>query len=147
MLLEIHGHHFPGRFWHVDAEPCDNLHVGLQVRRDPTDLVRGDTETAVWSTDIEVVERPEGLDFCGPAVQGRPGSRFVYLTWGNVGPDDSFTMVRRAKLMLDDLIDITALTDPGLRVVAHVDLTDECGGPRCARLRPPAVQVSAGQVS
>lgn len=93
MLLEIRGHHFPGRFWHVDADPCDNLHVGLQVHRDATDLVRGDTETAVWSTDI------------------------------------------------------TALTDPGLRVMAHVDLTDEYGGPRCARLRPPAVQVSRRQVS
>jgi len=34
------------------------------------------------------------------------------------------------------------VTGPGdTRVIAQVDLTDECGGPRCARLRPPALAV------
>ena len=48
------------------------------------------------------------LDFKGPAVHGKRGERFLYLTWGNVASDGSFTMFRRAKLMLnrveDDLI-------------------------------------------
>lgn len=134
MLLEIRGHHFPGRSWHLDDGPCDNVHVGIQVRREPAELVPGDSETAVWRTDVEVIERDARPDFRGPAVQGVRGSRFVYLTWGNVGPDGAFTMFRRAKLMLDDL----PVAD---HVVATVDLTDECGGPRCARLRPPALHV------
>jgi len=141
VLLEIHGHHFPGRSWHVEGEPCHNLHVGLQVRRDPAGLVPGDSDAAVWSAEIEVVDRSEGVDFRGPAVQGPRGRRFVYLAWGDVGADGSFAMVRRAKLMLDDLMSVAGLADPDRRVVARVDLTDECGGPRCARLRPPALQL------
>ena len=27
------------------------------------------------------------------------------------------------------------------QVIARVDLTDDCGGPRCARLRPPALSL------
>ena len=69
-------------------------------------------------------------------MQGRPGARFIYLTWGDVDADGSFTMFRRAKLMLADLEPLAADTQ---RVVARVDLTDDCGGPRCARLGPPAL--------
>jgi len=51
-------------------------------------------------------------------------------------------MFRRAKLMLADTVDFT--TSPGheQRVVAAVDLTDDRGGPRCARLRPPALMLA-----
>lgn len=140
MLLEIRGHHLPGRHWHVAGERCDNVHVGVQVRREPHDLVRGDAERATWIVSIEVVERDGVRDFRGPAVQGGRGARFVYLTWGNVGEGGGFTMFRRAKLMLADLEPDLA---DGPHVVATVDLTDECGGPRCARLRPPAVRFSA----
>ena len=41
-----------------------------------------------------------GVDLRGPAVHGRKGERFLYLTWGDVGADDSFAMFRRAKLMI-----------------------------------------------
>jgi hypothetical protein len=82
---------------------------------------------------VGVVEREGGLDFRGPAVQGRRWERFVYLTWGEGGAG-AFTMFRRAKLMLADV------PDPGrATVTARVDLTDEHGMPRCARLRPPAL--------
>lgn len=134
MLLEIHGHNFPGRSWHLDTGPCDNVHVGIQVRKEPADLVPGDSRSAVWRTEIEVVDRDGESDFRGPAVHGSRGARFVYLTWGDVGRDGSFTMFRRAKLMLDDL-------PRADEVIASVDLTDERGGPRCARLRPPALRL------
>jgi hypothetical protein len=43
-------------------------------------------------------------------------------------------MFRRAKLMLADLpADVDEVT-------VDVDLTDEHGMPRCARLRPPAIR-------
>lgn len=143
MLLTIRGHHFPGRSWHLDDQPCHNVHVGIQLGREPSDLVPGDSGKAVWTTEIEVIDRDGKLDFRGRAVQGRPGSRFVYLTWGDVAADGTFTMFRRAKLMLADLEHLVTATDPGRRITAEVDLTDDCGGPRCARLQPPALQLAA----
>ena len=80
------------------------------------------------------------LDFRGPAVQGKRGERFIYLTWGDVGSDGEFEMFRRAKLMLErvapELIESAAKTGC---LTASVDLTGNDGGPRCARVDPPAV--------
>jgi hypothetical protein len=127
--LVIEGHHLPGR----SCGTHDDIHVGVQVRRVPADLVAADVESATWEVEIDVVDRDGEPDFRGPAVQGRPGERFVYLTWGE-GSRETFTMFRRAKLMLSDV------PDPAEPVVtARVDLTDEAGMPRCARLRPPAL--------
>ena len=144
MQLEIRGHHFPGRSWALDGEPCHNVHVGVQVRRDPSELVPGDASEASWLVDVVVVDRDGTLDFKGPAVQGRVGERFVYLTWGNVGDDGSFAMFRRAKLMLGHIEPsmIERADAAGRRLVATVDLTDECGGPRCARLKAPALALT-----
>ena len=129
MRLVIEGHHLPGR----SCGTHDDIHVGVQVRRDPADLVAADAESATWEVEVEVVDRDGEPDFRGPAVQGRRGERFVYLTWGE-GSGEAFTMFRRAKLMLADV------PDPAEPVVtARVDLTDEAGMPRCARLRPPAL--------
>jgi hypothetical protein len=138
MLLQIRGYHLPGRVWQSGDEYYDNIHVGIQVGKQPRELVRGDAESSSWTIPIEVVARDDGLDFRGPAVHGRPGDRFVYLTWGDVGDDGSFAMFRRAKLMLADLAPLAATTD---KVIARVDLTDECGGPQCARLKPPKLTV------
>ncbi|WGX96653.1 DUF5990 family protein [Nocardioides sp. L-11A] len=142
MLLEIRGHRLPGRSWQVTDAPHGNVHVGLQVGREPHDLVPGDAAEAVWSTELTLVDKDGTTDVRGPAVQGPRGARFVYLTWGDVGPDGGFAMFRRAKLMLDDVLAVGA--GPGGRVIATVDLTDERGGPRCARLKPPALVLTAG---
>jgi hypothetical protein len=139
MLLQIRGYHLPGRVWHSRDEYFDNVHVGIQVGKEPHELVRADSETPSWTITIEVVARERGTDFRGPAVQGKPGARFVYLTWGDVDADGSFTMFRRAKLMLADLEPLIT-GDKDRTIVANVDLTDDCGGPRCARLRAPALR-------
>jgi len=136
MLLQIQGHHLPGRVWRARDEYYDNIHVGIQVGKQPSELVRGDAESSSWTIPIEVVAREDGPDFRGVAVQGRRGERFVYLTWGDVGEDGSFAMFRRAKLMLADLEPFVGSTQ---KVIARVDLTDARGGPQCARLRPPAM--------
>jgi hypothetical protein len=76
-------------------------------------------------------------------VHGVRGERFVYLTWGNVDALHGFQMFRRAKLMLNRV-------DPALmsraidadRLKAVVDLTGKDGGPRCARVDPPAIEWS-----
>jgi hypothetical protein len=103
--------------------------VGLQVRSEPVGLVPADAAAAEWVAEIST----DDGDFRGPAVQGKKGQRFVYLTWGTVA-GGSFTMFRRAKLVLADL---PADAD---EVTVDVDLTDEHGMPRCARLHPPAIR-------
>jgi len=142
--IVITGVHFPGRtFCRPDGSAMDDVHVGVQVRRDPWKLVPGDRTHATWTIDVDVVVTDDGLDFRGPAVQGRRGERFVYLTWGNVDPDGAFEMFRRAKLMLDriDPVVLAAARRVG-ELRARVDLTADDGGPRCARVDPPAVEWS-----
>lgn len=130
MDLILEGHHLPG----ASCGGYDDVHVGVQVGRVPEDLVRGDAASARWEVDVAVRHTPDGVDFSGPAVHGRRGERFVYLTWGE-GTGTRFAMFRRAKLMLAEVPDPTADT-----VTARVHLTDERGMPRCARLRPPALE-------
>ena len=142
MRVTIRGHNLPGRQFHAGDCNYDNVHVGVQERRDPVGLVRGDATSATWDVDVRVDVGADGaLDFKGPAVQGKRGDRFVYLTWGNVGSDGSFEMFRRAKLMLNrvDPQLLRGAEHDGKHVVATVDLTDSRGGPRCARLDPPAL--------
>ncbi len=118
----------------------DNVHVGIQIRRDAAQLIRADVAEAVWGTDVDVVRKDGVLDFRGPALQGKVGDRFIYLTWGNVLPNDEFEMFRRAKLMLDRVDrDLMESAMKAGRLDAMVDLTDDRGGPRCARVDPPAV--------
>jgi hypothetical protein len=107
----ISGHRPPGRsFGRPDGSTMENVHVGVQLRRDPWSLAPADRADPSWEVDVEVVRRDGAYDFRGPAVQGRRGERFLYLTWGDVADDGSFEMFRRAKLMLD-LIDPRVLDD------------------------------------
>ena len=118
----------------------DNVHVGVQLRRDPAQLVRADEADPLWEVDVNVARSSGRVVFGGPAVHGKRGDRFIYLTWGNVGPDDVFEMFRRAKLMLDRVEPhlIEAAIEAGC-LRAEVNLTGGDGGPRCARVDPPAV--------
>jgi len=62
----------------------------------------------------------------------------VNSVWGGYDrmvEEGRFTMFRRAKLMLSDLPPLAEKVD------VDVDLTDEHGMPRCARLRPPAIRI------
>jgi Family of unknown function (DUF5990) len=62
-----------------------------------------------------------------------------------VGADGSFEMFRRAKLMLNrvDPQLVRGADRAGEQLVATIDLTDGRGGPRCARVDPPALTWSA----
>lgn len=135
MHVVITGHRLPGR----ECGRYRNVHVGLQVGSRPEGLVPGDAASASWSTEVRVVERDDERDFAGPAVHGRRGERFLYLTWGEFDGHD-FDMFRRAKLMLADVPD-------GAEVHAEVDLTDESGMPCCARLHDPVIRWSQGSLA
>ncbi|MFG2819829.1 DUF5990 family protein [Kitasatospora sp. NPDC048365] len=124
------------------------IHVAVQRRGRPDELLGlhpGDAPSAGWTLHCTPVRTPQGLDLRGPHLQGGPHARFVYLSWGAVDAAGTFTMFRRAKLMLDavDRQTLEAAEACGL-LIARLGLTDGRGHPLCAAVRPPAVTWSAG---
>lgn len=133
LILRIRGYELPGS---ACGEYRD-VHVGTQRGRDPDQLVRADADEVVFDVPMETVTAADGtVDFKGPYVQGRPGARFTYLTWGELPPGGEFAMFRRAKLFLADLP-----PEASAGGIAHTEiaLTDGRGLPRCAGLRPPRI--------
>jgi len=124
-----------------------NIHVGVQ-RRNRRDellgLVPGDASSATWTLDCSAVPSPSGVDLKGPYIQGPPGGRFIYLSWGTVDDVKSFTLFRRAKLWFDAIPPtvIESALDLGL-LVGRLGLTDRKGKPLCAAVRPPVIEWSA----
>ncbi len=146
MRIVIEGHDLPGAEFVSEGVPLHNVHVAVQVGKEPVGLVRGDADNARWEIEVRAVVADDGVDLRGPAVQGKKGERFLYLTWGDVGAGDSFAMFRRAKLMIGDIEPEmlgAATRDDGV-LVASLSLTDERGGPRCARVKPPVVSWRSG---
>ncbi|MFE9559629.1 DUF5990 family protein [Streptomyces sp. NPDC006487] len=133
LSLRVTGHDLPGR----ECGGYRDVHVAVQRGREPEGPVPGDAARAVWEFTVEAVATPEGArDFRGPHVHGRRGARFLYLTWGELPPGGAFTMFRRAKLMLGDL---PALAVERGAAEAELRLTDPCGMPVCATIRPPGI--------
>jgi uncharacterized protein DUF5990 len=146
MRIVIEGDDLPGAEFVSDGRLLRNVHVAVQVGKDPVGLVRGDADAARWAVDVRAAVEEGGVDLRGPAVHGRKGERFLYLTWGDVADGGSFAMFRRAKLMIGDIepeLLANAARDDGV-LVAALSLTDERGGPRCARVKPPAITWRAG---
>ncbi len=138
MRIRIEGHDLPGR---RDGElRLRNVHVGVQRKAEVVELVPASAESAVWQFAVDAREVDGLLDVGGPWVHGRPGARFLYLSWGNV-EDETFTMFRRAKLLFGDIPTalLRAAFDDGGTLVASLGLTDEYGAPLCARVRPPVI--------
>ncbi|MGR4880183.1 DUF5990 family protein [Streptomyces sp. LARHCF249] len=138
----------PGRPVDGDEPGYRNVHVAVQRRDRPAELLEpqpGDAARATWTLECTAVASVTGIDVKGPYVQGRPGSRFVYLSWGTVDGSGAFTMFRRAKLMLDavPLQVLDAAAHAGL-LVGRLGLTDACGEPLCARVVPPRIAWAAG---
>lgn len=142
MRVRIEGTELPGPLF-------ANVYVGVQRGKDVIDLVPADAAAARWSFEVRTKLGDEGsLDMSGPFVHGRPGERFLYLSWGTVDAG-GFTMFRRAKLMFADVppaaLDAAAEGDSVL--VGRVTLTDSGGNPRCARVREPDLRWSAEPVA
>jgi hypothetical protein len=117
-----------------------NVHVGVQRKAEVIDRVPVSAASAEWELDVTAREIDGLLDVGGPFVHGRPGARFLYLSWGNVS-DSGFEMFRRAKLLFGDIptgLLRAAYESDGL-LVCSLGLTDEAGEPKCARVRPPDI--------
>ena len=146
MRIVIEGHDLPGAEFVSDGRPLQNVHVAVQVGKDPAGPVRGDADSARWEVDVRAALSENGVDLYGPAIHGKKGERFLYLTWGDVGAGGSFSMFRRAKLMIADIepeMLAAAARDDGV-LVASLSLTDERGCPRCARVKPPVIRWRPG---
>jgi Family of unknown function (DUF5990) len=141
--IRIEGTDLPGRSGggEADALRLGNVHVGVQRKADVVDRVPADAPAATWNMNVETREIDGLLDVGGPWVHGRPGARFLYLSWGTV-EGDRFTMFRRAKLLFGDIPTalLRAAHDGSGVLVARLALTDAQGGPLCARVRPPDVR-------
>lgn len=149
MLIRIEGSDLPGRTCGPGPDYPDghhDVHVAVQGRKGHQDLhglVAGDVESARWELEGEAVSPPPGADLRGRQIHGRPGGRFIYLSWGVVDATGSFSMFRRAKLWLDAVPDevMAPAIDGGL-LVGRLGLTDEAGWPLCASVRPPRIEWS-----
>src|SRR5262245_37485549 len=85
VLIRIEGTDLPGRRAGATADELRlaNVHVGVQRKDQPESLVPVSAESATWEFEVTSREVGEGaLDVGGPWVHGRPGARFLYLTWG-----------------------------------------------------------------
>lgn len=149
MLVRIEASELPGR--ECGQEPGEpgyrNVHVGVQRKDRPGEILGlhpGDAASAAWDLEVDAARKETGWDFRGPYVQGRPGGRFVYLSWGTVDGDGAFAMFRRAKLWFDGVAPdvMEAAAGNGL-LLARLGLTDARGEPLCATVRPPLVRWTA----
>ncbi|WP_030462781.1 DUF5990 family protein [Kitasatospora sp. NRRL B-11411] len=148
MQIRIDAFDLPGRTCGAspDFPGYTNIHVAVQRkdRRDELlDPQPGDAATATWTLDCTATPTPAGTDLKGPYIQGRPGGRFVYLSWGSVDEAGTFILFRRAKLMLDAIDPATV--DAAVRsgaLVGRLRLTDAKGHPLCAAVRPPLIEWS-----
>ena len=135
--LRIVGRRLPGSSW----SGRHGIHVGVQRGTEVVGLVTGDAADAVFEIELDIVSGDGEVDFRGPYVNGRRGERFVYLAWGEVDDDGTFTMFRRLKLHLTPLLE----QEPGdkvataQRIQAVLELTDTRGRPLAASVRPPWV--------
>jgi uncharacterized protein DUF5990 len=106
--------------------------------------VPGDAPQAIWAVDVTVRETDGGRDFGGPFVSGNRTDRHLGLRWLGRAPSGQVELFRGAKLRLIDVA--PNLVEEALRtggtLVGRVVLTDEHGWPRCARVRPPAIEWS-----
>ncbi len=141
--IRIEAYDLPGRH---NREHRD-IFVGVQRRGDSADIldaVPADTAEVRWQFDVTAVATDAAIDLRGPYVQGRPGDRFIYLSWGT-WVDEKFAMFGRSKLLLSavDHGTLAAAIECGL-LTGRVGLVDARGRVRLAAVKPPAIDWSAG---
>jgi hypothetical protein len=146
MLIHIEGSELPGRWCEPGPDYPNghyNVHVAVQGRKGQQDLfglVPADVSRALWELECVIASSPPDVDLRGPQIQGSPGKRFIYLTWGVVDADGIFTMFRRAKLWLDAIPpEVLAKACTIGHLSGRLGLSDGEGWPLCASVRPPRI--------
>ena len=113
----------------------------MQRGREVVALVPGDVTAAVFELTVDVATGRDGRpDFRGPFVHGRPGERFLYLSWGEVGTAGRFEMFRRAKLHLSAISeDVITPARTASAPVEEPSTSPTSAVSRCASIRPPRI--------
>ena len=137
--VRIIGRRLPGLVWSGRS----GIHLGVQRGTEVVGIVRGDEGEATFDIEVEVTDAADDgvADFRGPYVHGRRGVRFVYLCWGEVDAEGTFTTFQRLKLPLSPLVEqfgVDAVRG-SRRVHAFLELTDPKGRPVAASVRAPWV--------
>jgi hypothetical protein len=135
--VRIIGRRLPGLTWSGRS----GIHVGVQRGPDVVGVMRGDEGEVTFDLEVELTSDDGTLDFRGPYVHGRRAERFLYLSWGEVDANGTFTMFRRLKLHLSPLtVEFTSeVLLAARRIQAFLELTDPKGRPVAASVRPPWV--------
>ncbi len=122
-----------------------NVRLGLQLGDEVVNDIAGNSLGAKFTAVVDVFEShgEHRLDFRGPAVHGKPGDRFIYLSWGERMGND-WQMFRRAKLKVTAPLNLLAhqAIESQLPVVAEIDMTDDRGEPLCGSIKSNDVRWS-----
>jgi len=139
MQIRIEARDLPGLRCHPGPDAPDGhtgLRVGVQRRGDPQqilDPVPGNASSASWTLEATVRDTPHGIDLTGPYIQGRPGGRFIYLSWLSDQGPGPLGMFRRGKISLETIpTQVLDHAKHGGRIGVRVRLTDDRGNPACA---------------
>lgn len=120
-----------------------NVHLGIQSGENVIDTVAGDSEKAEFEPVFRVAPLDGGMtNFTGPFAKGTRDQRFFYLSWGELSPGGFFRMFRRAKIHLSHLPwkQVEKAVKENKAIEVRLSLTDRCGWPLCASVKPPYVE-------
>ena len=116
------------------VDPPPNILWALQLGRDEAVKPTLTTKNRIcFDFTVDVVEDLVGFRLRGPAVQGRPGKRFVYLRIGAYAGQIGASAGWRAKIGLEGISRTLVLAAKRLGVL-EVEFagTGPKGGPACA---------------
>ena len=121
----------------VVRHPLPGVELRLQRGRDElVPPVARTADAATFECRLDAQPRPDGGALLrGPAAQGPPAGRFVYITAGTYAGQHDSPWGRRAKVPLTELrgsLVAAALARPGTVIVGAIDGRGRDGGPAAA---------------
>ena len=111
-----------------------NIRVELQTKDGHEAGTPAGRDALAWTTEITVTPGPGGApDFAGPAVHGKRGERFFYLSWSSERAAQC-ERFRRIKIHLRDLTaaQVAKAAKTHGTLMARVHAVAKDGGPACA---------------
>jgi hypothetical protein len=119
------------------------VHLGIQSGETVIERVAGDSKKAEFAPVFRVAPLADGrTNFLGPFAKGTKDQRFFYLSWGELDKLGHFRMFRRAKIHLSHLpwTEVEKAAKANKPITARLSLTDKCGWPLCASVKPPFIR-------